>query len=793
LGYNFNIIINIKKMKQDHYMSRIKLLVKRFSFKSVTLSVAMLFAILLSSKGQTTINFDNADNWVQATGVSLSSYGAHSYVEAGVTIQGTNVLRNNNAVQDGFPGALGTYSMRVGNTAVSAVEITLPTGGVANFSIKVRRWDNSPMPDYTVKYSENGGSSWTSLTNIGSALLTTSDFFTYVSGVINSTVSNFKILIQNTGTTERIMIDDFTWTVYGGGGTPKAATPGFNPSGGNFTAPVQVSITSATDGAAIYYTLDGSTPDNTKTQYSTPITVSTTTTLKAIAYKSGLEASNVATATYSFPVEVSNIAALRANTSGLFKLTGQAVLTFKTAERNAKYIQDATGGILIDDAGGVITTNYSIGDGITGITGTLAVFSGMLQFTPVANPGAPTSTNNTITPRSLQLSEIGNYPGQLVKVSGVTINGEGTWAVKTNYNLNGGTNPILRTAYNDLPYVETGIPQGPQDITGVVLLFNTTAQLVPRTAADFTPTVITAPTLVVTEVMPLFGVMVGQSMKDTVAVDGYNLSGNVSIAISGSGASSFSVSPASLTPVGGSLTKAQVIVTYQPAAAGDHTASLTFSSAGAANVVKALNGKAFAMAGNGTIDNPFTVSDVIALANSLGIAQKYWVKGAIVGSAGGGSNGVLTSVATAAPFSNTSLAIADNAQQTSLALMVPVQLPLGDVRTALNLLDNPANLGRNVKVYGTLEAFFTTSGVRNVTEYAFLTSLPSVNADNYRIHTRDGKLHITAAEGASVEVFNAVGQMLYSGRLSVGQNLISLNQSGMVIVKIDAAVQKVVM
>ncbi len=612
-----------------------------------------------------------------------------------------------------------------------------------------------------------------------------------------TTIGGIGLRQYNSG--QRIIVDGIrvgtTWAeaVAPAGVVTKVSTPNFSPGGGSVTGPVQVAITSATDGATIYYTLDGSEPNNTKTQYTSPINITTTTTIKAVAYKSGLDASNVASATYTFPTSVANIAALRANTSGLFKLTGEAVLTLKTADRNAKYIQDATGGILIDDASGLITTNYNIGDGITGITGTLGVFSGMLQFTPVANPGAATSTANTITPRSVALSEIVNYPGQLVIVSGVTIDGEGTFAARTNYNLNGGSNPILRTAYNDLPYINTGIPQGPQDITGVVLIFNETAQLVPRTAADFTPTVITAPTLIISEVMPLFGAMVGQTVKDTIKVDAFNLTGNVTISLSGTGASSFNVNPASLSPVSGALTKAEVEIVYQPASAGDHTATLTFSSPGAANVIKTLNGRAFAMAGDGTLNNPFTVSDVIALANSLGTAQKYWVKGFVVGSANNGSNGVLTTVATSAPFANTSLAIATTASETNLSLMVPVQLPVGEVRTALNLLDNPVNQGKEVKVFGTLEAYFTAPGVRNVTEYSILTSLPSVNADNYRIMTRDGQLLISASEAAAVQVFNAIGQMIYNGRLAVGQNAVQLNTSGMVIVKIDAAVQKVVM
>lgn len=247
---------------------------------------------------QTTINFDNASNWVQAGTTSLNSYGAHSYIESGVTIQGTNVLRETTATQDGFPGFLGTYAMRVGNTAASKVAITIPSGGLANFSIKVRRWDNSPMPNYTVKYSNNGGVDWTTLTNIDGTLLTTSNFFTYSSGTINSTATNILIEIQNTGTTERIMIDDFTWTGYGSS-TPTVATPTFDPAAGTYTSTQNVTISTTTADASIHYTTNGDEPTELSTPYTVPVEISSTTTLKAKAYKAGMDPSATATAVYT--------------------------------------------------------------------------------------------------------------------------------------------------------------------------------------------------------------------------------------------------------------------------------------------------------------------------------------------------------------------------------------------------------------------------------------------------------------------------------------------------------------
>ena len=80
------------------------------------------------------------------------------------------------------------------------------------------------------------------------------------------------------------------------------ATPTFSPAEGIYTSTQSVTISCATDGSTIYYTTDGSTPTSLSTQYTGAISVSSTTTIKAIAIK-GSDESNVASATYSiYPV-----------------------------------------------------------------------------------------------------------------------------------------------------------------------------------------------------------------------------------------------------------------------------------------------------------------------------------------------------------------------------------------------------------------------------------------------------------------------------------------------------------
>src|ERR1041384_7556659 len=92
----------------------------------------------------------------------------------------------------------------------------------------------------------------------------------------------------------------FTFTVGGGGGGGTVAAPTFSPAGGTYTSAQSVTISSSTSGASIRYTLDGSTPTSTSgTVYSGAVTIGSTATLKAIAYKSGMSDSSVTSATYT--------------------------------------------------------------------------------------------------------------------------------------------------------------------------------------------------------------------------------------------------------------------------------------------------------------------------------------------------------------------------------------------------------------------------------------------------------------------------------------------------------------
>lgn len=95
-------------------------------------------------------------------------------------------------------------------------------------------------------------------------------------------------------------VSSSAFSITGGTGTPTAATPSILPGGGFYTSAQTVTMADVTPGAVIHYTTDGSTPNGSSSTYSTALTVSTATTVKAIAIASGYNNSAVASAVYSF-------------------------------------------------------------------------------------------------------------------------------------------------------------------------------------------------------------------------------------------------------------------------------------------------------------------------------------------------------------------------------------------------------------------------------------------------------------------------------------------------------------
>ena len=92
---------------------------------------------------------------------------------------------------------------------------------------------------------------------------------------------------------------------------PAVAAPVFTPNGGGFMGETDVTITCATAGSAIYYTLDGTTPSKSSTPYTAAIHLDATTTITAVAYV-GDDASLVIAKTFTLTAPMTVAEALAA-------------------------------------------------------------------------------------------------------------------------------------------------------------------------------------------------------------------------------------------------------------------------------------------------------------------------------------------------------------------------------------------------------------------------------------------------------------------------------------------------
>jgi hypothetical protein len=82
-------------------------------------------------------------------------------------------------------------------------------------------------------------------------------------------------------------------------GTSTAATPTFSVASGTYTGAQSVSLADTTTTATVHYTTDGSAPTANSVAYSSPISVTSTQTIKAVAVAAGYTTSATGSATYT--------------------------------------------------------------------------------------------------------------------------------------------------------------------------------------------------------------------------------------------------------------------------------------------------------------------------------------------------------------------------------------------------------------------------------------------------------------------------------------------------------------
>jgi hypothetical protein len=192
-----------------------------------------------------------------------------------------------------------------GNTAYMGF-----TGGTGSFtaSQKILTWTYSPTPvlptptfspaagTYATAQSVtiSDGSSGATIYYTTNGTTPTTSSAKYSGPISVSASETIEAIAVATGSTNSA-VATAAYTI----GTPIAAMPTFSPAAGTYSSGQSVVISDTTPGVTIYYTTDGTTPSRSSPQYTGPITVSTTETIKALATATGYYTSPEGDAVYT--------------------------------------------------------------------------------------------------------------------------------------------------------------------------------------------------------------------------------------------------------------------------------------------------------------------------------------------------------------------------------------------------------------------------------------------------------------------------------------------------------------
>jgi len=205
-----------------------------------------------------------------------------------------------------------------------------------------------------------------------------------------------------------------------------------------------------------------------------------------------------------FDVELADLTALKAqdpnDESTVYKITGKVLITYTQSYRHKKYVQDAAGGVEIDDNPGAITTTYSVGDSIAGLIGTIEEYNGLLQFHPQADPGAAVSTGNPIVPVVLTpaalIADVDLYESRVVTLESVTFidaNGVLEFDNGDYLDLTDAVDTLTcKVSFYDTDLTGMVVPDSAH-VSGIVFDYKGDALISPRSAADVVELVLYVP------------------------------------------------------------------------------------------------------------------------------------------------------------------------------------------------------------------------------------------------------------------------------------------------------------
>ena len=451
---------------------------KKFTFLTAVFMLLAFLAVPLGMRGQSTTYTSN---------VTLPTSGTN-VASCVVNINGTSY--NGTKLGKGGSGASANVTIPSGTTTLyvhcagwkgktSKLTLSTTTSGVTI----------TPSGEWTLT-SDDGisNNSPFTLSNVSNASTTYFRAYT-LTGVDQSIQVTFEAI------GERAVF----WGVNAVAGGNTVATPTFSPDGGVYTSAQSVSISTTTSGATIYYTTNGNDPTTSSSVYSSPISVSTNTTIKAMATASGHSNSLIATANYVFlehagtatdPYSVADArAAIDANSgitnvyatgivcTGGSSLSSGALNYWISDDGTETNTLEAYKGKGIGGAAFTSTDDIQVGDVVV-IKGNLTKYSSTYEFAAGNELVSLTRKGITVDPTTIDLTYVvGNGPASadltitgtgLTQAFTATIT-EGTSAFEMTDGTNTGTSLTIPAA-GDLIEVrlKAGLDHG--DYTGTLTL-----------------------------------------------------------------------------------------------------------------------------------------------------------------------------------------------------------------------------------------------------------------------------------------------------------------------------------
>ena len=187
-----------------------------------------------------------------------------------------------------------------------------------------------------------------------------------------------------------------------------AATPVFSPVAGTYSAAQSVKITSATTGATIYYTVNGTTPTTASTKYTAAIAVAASESIKAIAIATGSTTSAVASAAYV--IEKPAATPVFSLSAGTYATAQSVKITDATADGTIYY---TTNGATPTTASTKYTAAITVAASetikaiavATGYTASAIATANYTIASPAAKPAFSIAAGTYSTAQSVQISD----------------------------------------------------------------------------------------------------------------------------------------------------------------------------------------------------------------------------------------------------------------------------------------------------------------------------------------------------------------------------------------------------